>query len=118
MIAAQSFGLIDRSVDGENADYASMIQQLNRFILEEFSVEGNAFPQNPYLTRQVDSTSPTAFAAAPITQLLGVDAKTVTVCTVCGFKRDKDLMSHVVDLVYPRKVSPLAISSLPYSHSV
>lgn len=105
-ITAQSFGLIDRSVDGENADYASMIQQLNRFILEEFSVEGNAFPHNPYLIPQLENALSTAFSAAPITQLLGVDAKTVTVCTICGFKRDKDLMSHVVDLVYPRKVSP------------
>ena len=81
-----------------------MIQQINRFILEEFSVEGNTFPHNPYLIPLEGDTPPAAFAAAPITQLLGVDAKTVTVCTNCGFKRDKDLMSHVIDLIYPRKV--------------
>lgn len=101
---AQSFGVIDRSIDGENADYASMIQQLNRFILEEFSVEGNTFPHNPYLIPSGDDSRSITFAAAPITQLLGVDAKTVTICTNCGFKRVKDLMSHVVDLIYPRKV--------------
>jgi len=81
-----------------------MIQQINRFILEEFSVEGNTFPHNPYLIPLEGDTPSATFAAAPITQLLGVDAKTVTVCTNCGFKRDKDLMSHVIDLIYPRKV--------------
>ncbi|KAF9521074.1 hypothetical protein BS47DRAFT_1404191 [Hydnum rufescens UP504] len=81
-----------------------MIQQLNRFTLEEFSVEGNTFPHNPYIILPPGGISSTNPAAAPITQLLGVDAKTVTVCTNCGFKRDKDLMSHVVDLIYPRRL--------------
>lgn len=110
-MTAQSFGLIDRSVDGDNADYAGMIQQLNRFMLDEFAAEGNAFPKNPHLVPQPEDSSTTAFAGAPITQLLGFDAKTVTTCSSCAFQRDKDLMSHVVDLIYPRKVSGRVIAT-------
>lgn len=100
---AASFGLVDRSVDGEHSDYASMIQTLNRFILEEFATEGNAGPDNPRLLDQPHLRP----GAPPITQLLGIDAKTVTACTNCGFSRDKDIMSHAVDMVYPRKVCSL-----------
>lgn len=77
-----------------------MIQTLNRFILEEFATEGNETPNNPRLTRQEDLNP----AAPPVTQLLGIDAKTVTTCTNCGFARDKDIVSHAVDMIYPRKV--------------
>ena len=43
-------------------------------------------------------------AAAPITQLLGIDAKNVITCLSCKAVREKENMTHIVDLVYPRKV--------------
>ena len=81
-----------------------MIQQLNRFMLDGFVYEGNAYPANPVLV-PFPPGAPPAYATAPITQLLGLDMKTVSVCSACGFKRDKQSMSHVLDLVYPRRVS-------------
>ena len=81
-----------------------MIQQLNRFVLEEFSVEGNTASISP---RLVPSRSrPASNAALPlITQVVGIDAPTVTSCASCGQRREKDSMSHVIDLIYPRKVN-------------
>ncbi|KAF8305548.1 PAB-dependent poly-A-specific ribonuclease subunit PAN2 [Clavulina sp. PMI_390] len=101
--SAQTFPVVDRSVDGEGADYASMIQQLNRILIEDFTTEGNAFPQNPHIYPPLSTTRSIDLAGAPITQLLGVDARNVTICAVCGYRREKEQMSHVVDLVYPRK---------------
>src|SRR5258708_35624008 len=81
-----------------------MIQQLNRFVLEEFAVEGNSMPLNP---RLIPSCSrPILDGAMPlITQVVGVDAPTVTSCANCGQCREKDSISHVIDLMYPRKVN-------------
>lgn len=102
LLPASSFGVIDRSVDGEHSDYAAMTQTLNRFLLEEFATEGNASPNNPLLTARAIPTTPS------ITQLLGIDAKTVATCASCGFSRTKDSLSHVVDIIYPRRVSILS----------
>lgn len=113
ILPAQSFALIDRSNDGENADYSSMIQELNRFILNQFAVEGNSFPQNPFIIVPPGGISASIPAAAPLTQLLGVDVKTVIVCANCGHKRDKVTMSHVVDLLYPSSVSSFFLSKKP-----
>lgn len=113
--SAHSFGLVDRSAEGQIVDYARMIQQLNRFVLEEFSVEGNTASISP---RLVPSRSrPASDAALPlITQVVGVDAPTVTSCANCGQRREKDSMSHVIDLIYPRKTGLAADpSSFPGS---
>lgn len=43
-------------------------------------------------------------AAAPITQLLGIDGKNIITCSSCAAVREKENMTHIVDLAYPRKV--------------
>ena len=83
-----------------------MIQSFHRFLLDHLSLEGNTFPHNPhiYVSLQDNYNAP---AAAPITQLLGIDAKNVITCTNCHAIRDKENMTHIVDLLYPRRVRPL-----------
>ena len=39
-----------------------------------------------------------------MTQLLGIDGKTVITCLGCNATREKENMTHIVDLMYPRKV--------------
>ncbi|KAL1747522.1 ubiquitin carboxyl-terminal hydrolase-domain-containing protein [Schizophyllum fasciatum] len=93
--------LVDFGREPTTIDYATMIQSFNRFLIDHISSEGNAFPQNPVLlpgVRPADSYSP-----APITQLMGIDAKTLVVCRACNAVREKESMTHVVDLTYPRK---------------
>ena len=79
-----------------------MIQSFHRFLLDHLSLEGNMFPHNPHIISQEDHHTP---AAAPITQLLGIDAKNVITCLNCHAVRDKENMTHIVDLLYPRGVS-------------
>jgi hypothetical protein len=82
-----------------------MIQSFHRFLIDHLSSEGNAFPHNPILLKspfyQLDSMSP---APAPITQLLGIDAKNVITCSSCRAVREKENMTHIIDMIYPRKV--------------
>ncbi|KDQ12374.1 hypothetical protein BOTBODRAFT_134946 [Botryobasidium botryosum FD-172 SS1] len=102
MSQATALGVVDTDAERPDTDYASMIQLFNRFALEEISAEGNAFPQNP-IVRPTNELVPMGQVAAPITQLLGIDSTTVIVCQNCGAKRTKEGMTHVVDLLYPRK---------------
>ncbi|OJA15705.1 hypothetical protein AZE42_08691 [Rhizopogon vesiculosus] len=98
--------LIDYGREPTEVDYAHMIQSFHRFFVDHLSIEGNAFPHNPRLihqTFQEDTHSP---AAAPITQLLGIDAKTIITCISCKAVREKENMTHVVDMVYPRRLTP------------
>lgn len=98
-----------------------MIQTFHRFLIDHLSSEGNSFPHNPLVFQHLPSHSDyTAFqadthpninpsfspAAAPVTQLLGIDAKNIIVCLSCKAVREKENMTHVVDMIYPRKVCP------------
>jgi|ERR1700722_820584 len=109
-LASNAIELVDY---GREADYSRMIQSFHRFLLDHFSLEGNSFPQNPSLLKstshQADAISP---AAAPVTQLLGIDAKNVITCMNCKAVREKENMTHVIDLIYPRKVRRSSLNSL------
>ncbi|KAJ8496912.1 hypothetical protein ONZ45_g12250 [Pleurotus djamor] len=101
---ASAIELIDYGKDSTEIDYAHKIQTFHRFLIDHLSLEGNIFPHNPVLIKQPTfSASPTTPAAAPITQLLGIDAKNVITCSSCKAVREKENMSHIVDMVYPRK---------------
>ncbi|KAF7305131.1 PAN2-PAN3 deadenylation complex catalytic subunit PAN2 [Mycena kentingensis (nom. inval.)] len=97
--AANAIELIDYGRESANVGhYALMIQSFHRFLLDRLSIEGNTFPNNPVVVQPGD-LSP---AAAPLSQLLGIDAKTVVTCINCRTTRLKDNMSHILDLAYPR----------------
>lgn len=97
--------LIDFGRETAELSYAHMIQSFHRFLVERLSSEGNSFPHNPILV-STPSMSPTlnSPAPAPITQLVGIDAKNVITCLSCKAVREKENMTHVIDMIYPRKV--------------
>lgn len=100
--------LVDYGKETAELNYAHMIQSFHRFLLDCLVQEGTSDPDNPWIFRKPtdastpESTPPTA--PSPITQLLGMDAKNIIVCTNCGATREKENLMHIVDLVYPRKV--------------
>lgn len=79
-----------------------MIQSFHRFLLDHLSLEGNLPPYNPHIISQENYRAP---AASPITQVLGIVAKNVITCLNCHAVKDNENMTHIVDLLYPRKVS-------------
>ncbi|KAF7323198.1 PAN2-PAN3 deadenylation complex catalytic subunit PAN2 [Mycena chlorophos] len=97
--ASNAIELVDYGRES-NVNYALMIQSFHRFLLDRLGIEGNVFPNNPVVVRgMIPLGLP---AAAPVTQLLGIDAKNVITCLNCGATREKENMSHVIDLAYPR----------------
>lgn len=68
------------------------------------------FPHNPLLFNS-SSTPSEVYSAAPITQLFGVDGKNIITCMNCKAVREKENITHVIDLTYPRKVRHI-LSSL------
>ncbi|KAG6850532.1 hypothetical protein H0H93_012148 [Arthromyces matolae] len=84
--ASNSIELVDYGRDGVKIDYAHTIQKFHHFLIEHLSSEGNVFPLNPSLltSETLKPVAPHTFAAAPITQLVGLNAITDVVCTSCG----------------------------------
>lgn len=82
--------------------YSDTIQGFHRFLLDQLSSEGNNFPFNPLIV-PTQNAAP-SMIAAPITQLLGLDAKTNIYCNTCKGRRQKEGMTHVVDLIYTKPV--------------
>ncbi|KAJ6488514.1 ubiquitin carboxyl-terminal hydrolase-domain-containing protein [Mycena vitilis] len=115
--SSNAIELIDYGREPTEVDYALMIQSFHRFLLDHLSSEGNTFPHNPQILK---SPSPNQSAllpvAAPVTQLLGIDAKNLITCMNCKVVREKENMTHVIDLTYPRPIVsdplPLELTSI------
>ena len=101
-IASNAIEIVDYGREGKGIDYTQKIQTFHRFLVDHMSSEGNNFPNNPFLL----PTSPRSIpAVSPITQLLGIDGKNYIICSACKRVREKHNLTHVIDLVYPKKVS-------------
>ncbi|KAH9923912.1 ubiquitin carboxyl-terminal hydrolase-domain-containing protein [Epithele typhae] len=107
--------LMDYGRESAELSYAHMIQMFHRFLIDHLSSEGNSFPHNPMLLPNagpIDMLSP---APAPITQLLGVDAKNIIVCATCHAVREKENMTHLIDLIYPVRRAPDAVGEADFA---
>ena len=93
--------LMDYGRESAELNYAHMIQLFHRFLIDHLSSEGNSFPHNPSLLPNAGPADLLSPAPAPITQLLGIDAKNIIVCTSCHAVREKENMTHLVDMTYP-----------------
>lgn len=105
--ASNAIELVDYGRESADANYANKIQLFHRFLIDHLITEGNIFPHNPLLVKNssVYTANHRSLAASPVTQILGIDGKNVVTCSNCDAKREKENMTHVIDLVYPRKVS-------------
>ena len=95
--------VIDYGRETADHHYGHKIQAFHRFFVDSMSSEGNAFPYNPWLLPPPSGVNDPA--AAPVTQLFGVDSRNIITCTNCKAVREKEHMTHVVELAYPRKVT-------------
>jgi PAB-dependent poly(A)-specific ribonuclease subunit 2 len=100
--AQNAIELIEYGRESGEVDYAQRIQTFHRFLIEHISQEGNAFSHNPIINNSVNDPRP---PSAPITQLLGFDGKNLITCLDCNATREKEMVTHVIDLTYPRKAS-------------
>ncbi|EED81049.1 predicted protein, partial [Postia placenta Mad-698-R] len=104
LVVNNAIELIDFGRESAELNYGHMIQAFHRFLVDHMSSEGNSFPHNPNLLPSITSS---LNSPAPITQLLGIDAKNIITCLHCKAVREKENMTHVIDMTYPRKHSLL-----------
>ncbi|TIB23248.1 hypothetical protein E3P77_01775 [Wallemia ichthyophaga] len=94
---AKALGILDTDSKSKNtAAYGSMIQSFNRFLLEQMSVESWTFQPCPQVCNNGNMS--------PISQLLGIESLSVSMCTDgCGSRSVRKGVTHVIELMYPRK---------------
>jgi PAB-dependent poly(A)-specific ribonuclease subunit 2 len=81
-----------------------MIQMFHRFLLDHLSAEDESDPNNPSLLPSDPCFPQRTAASPPITQLLGMYSRNAFTCTYCKATREKEQITFVIDLIYPRKV--------------
>lgn len=105
---AASLGLMDKEDSpGADAAYSNLTQHLNRFVLDSTAAEaGSADPQPELNLRRGSTAAPAASVSkdSPVSKLFLVSALSKIVCGTCGAASQRSNESHVVDLIYPRKV--------------
>ncbi|CUA74901.1 PAB-dependent poly(A)-specific ribonuclease subunit 2 [Rhizoctonia solani] len=110
---AGALGVVDYQAEGPKRDYGAIIQVFNRFLLEEMSVRSDVPDGNPWLTRVAENeTAANGANKSTITQLMGIDAQSIVMCSACGATTEKDTLSHVVDLTFRKPQSNITFSSL------
>lgn len=104
LFLATALSLIDYALDGVNPDYLTMIQQFNRFVMEEMATEGSTNPNPVVVPPELKAWDQGSSAPPPVTQIFGMSSKTVATCGQCRAATERSHSFHVVDLNYPRKV--------------
>lgn len=102
--AVHAIELIDYGGDLAETNYARIIQTFHRFLVDHLAVEEEAYPNNPSLLPPDPSVPQRTATLPPIAQLLGMYSRNAFVCTYCKAVREKEQITFVVDLIYPRKV--------------
>lgn len=95
-----ALGLIDHDGESSTVAYASLIQTFNRYLLEQMTAESHVAESKPALVKGATGTP-----GPPLSQLIRLDAKSISTCSQCGTASSRDTSLNVIDLIYPRRVS-------------
>ncbi|KAI0059101.1 PAB-dependent poly-A-specific ribonuclease subunit PAN2 [Artomyces pyxidatus] len=102
-VLARSFNandIIDYGRDSVNPDYAHMIQAFHRLLMDRLSLDWTMSPVPQFLP---EPFMPGTSIGTPITQLLGLVGKTITMCNNCKAITERDSLTHLIDLIYPSR---------------
>lgn len=103
-IASNAIELIDYGREGPDVDYGQKIQTFHRFLIDHMNSES--------VLQNIPALSPSSAPLlnqlpSPITELLGLVGQNVIMCSHCREIREKQNLTHIIDLVYPKRVSYL-----------
>jgi PAB-dependent poly(A)-specific ribonuclease subunit 2 len=104
LLAVNAIELIDYGGDLAEANYVHMIQMFHRFLVDHLAVE-DVYENNPTLLPPDASFPQRTADSPPIAQLFGMYCRTAVACTYCKTVKEKEQVTFVVDLIYPRKVN-------------
>lgn len=102
---AHALGLFVPENEAKKKDFAALIQKFNRWFTNTVAAE-----DVPPAGRRTDTPRNPQHNALDIAQslvsrVLALRGQTDNACSLCGQAVSKDFAAHVVDLLYPRKVS-------------
>ncbi|GAA5946166.1 hypothetical protein JCM3765_000141 [Sporobolomyces pararoseus] len=103
-----ALGLIDLENDSSKTTaYSTLIQTFNRYLLEQMTTESslppNIVPTPALLLKNSPFSTEPGKATPPMAQLVRVDLKSLSTCSNCGAKGERETPANVVDLIYPRR---------------
>jgi PAB-dependent poly(A)-specific ribonuclease subunit 2 len=104
LLAVNAIELIDYGGDLAEANYVHMIQMFHRFLVDHLAIE-DVYENNPTLLPPDPSFPQRTADSPPIAQLFGMCCRTAVSCTYCNSVKEKEQVTFVVDLIYPRKVN-------------
>ncbi|RUS31626.1 ubiquitin carboxyl-terminal hydrolase-domain-containing protein [Jimgerdemannia flammicorona] len=109
---ADGLGLFEPETPEPSLSYSGLIQNFNRFILEQLHQETNTPKTNPKMLRSIANEDDIAIneedgeVPSLIQQLFGLKTASVSQCSQCGNEAMRMTYPFVVDLVYPKKSIP------------
>ncbi|KAG0202360.1 poly(A)-specific ribonuclease [Mortierella sp. GBA30] len=95
---ASALGLFEPDEPDVKTLYSSLIQNFNRFVLEQLHQECN-------LDRNAQTASlnpPSVLAPSPIQQLFGMKTASTSICGHCGLEEERITYPFVLDLMWPK----------------
>ncbi|KAJ3300465.1 poly(A)-specific ribonuclease [Borealophlyctis nickersoniae] len=95
---ASALGLFEPEAPTTRVSYSSLIQNFNRFILEQIHQEYGPNPGGMLIQREYGETVPSL-----VQQVFGSFSQTVSTCGVCHTEIVRDTAPFVVDMAYARK---------------
>lgn len=104
--SAAALGLLVGDDNAMKKDYASIIQKFNRWLTTTLAAEDQLQPTGIMLETDADNLASADSSLPHISQVMALQGQTESVCLHCRYTASKRFLAHVVDLVYPRKVSP------------
>ncbi|KAF8274229.1 PAB-dependent poly-A-specific ribonuclease subunit PAN2 [Lactarius quietus] len=103
--------LIDYGGDLAEANYGHMIQMFHRFLVDHLANE-DVYESNPTLLPPDPFFPQRTADSPPIAQLFGMCCRTAVSCAYCKTVKQKEQVTFVVDLIYPRKGQDCDLASV------
>ncbi|KAF9984930.1 poly(A)-specific ribonuclease, partial [Modicella reniformis] len=95
---ASALGLFEPNEPDAKTLYSTLIQNFNRFVLEQLHQECG---QDRSVTI-IASSAPSGSAPSPIQQIFGMKTASTSVCGHCGLEEERITYPFVLDLMWPK----------------
>jgi PAB-dependent poly(A)-specific ribonuclease subunit 2 len=87
--------------------YSSLIQNFNRFVLEQLHQECS-LDRVPGVNNSSNSAAanppPSVLTPSPIQQVFGMKTASTSICSHCGLEEERIMYPFVLDLMWPKPV--------------
>jgi len=97
---ASALGLFEPDEPDSKTMYSSLIQNFNRFVLEQLHQECSLDRASV-----AGLNAPAGLASSPIQRVFGMKTASTNICGHCGLEEERITYPFVLDLMWPKPVS-------------